>query len=132
MDVTFESLVGPHILTGVDFEVVREQYYEDASVIRFVLDGVTYVCTEDPSDGYRSSMGSLIRDDAPTTPVKNTFVGVAVLGRLCTTPDNDILEFVDSVNGNVILEVGTSNTDDYYPCFVGNFYPELMHVNQGK
>ncbi len=30
---------------------------------------------------------------------------------------------------NVVLEVGTDNSDDYYPSFVANFQPENMATN---
>jgi len=40
--------------------------------------------------------------------------------------ENDTLEFINSKNGEVVLEVGTDNSDDYYPCFVANFYPEKI------
>lgn len=32
----------------------------------------------------------------------------------------------------MILEVGTANTDDYYPYYVANWNPENMHINEGK
>ena len=49
--------------------------------------------------------------------VKNTFPAVK-------------LELLDCKTGKTVLEVGTENTDDYYPCFVANWSPENMACNQ--
>jgi len=44
----------------------------------------------------------------------------------------DIIRFIDKTTGLVVLEIGTTNTDDYYPSFVGIFNPQNMAVNQGR
>ena len=36
------------------------------------------------------------------------------------------------MGGKLILEVGTCNTDDYYPYTVFNYYPENMDINKDK
>lgn len=125
-----KDLVGPHILTGVDTGILKGTY-EDADTLLFCLDGVVYKATEDPDDGYRSYLRDL--EVVDNTNLANTFEGVAVIGRYDgedSHSDNDTLELVDAVNGNVILRVGTDNTDDYYPYCIMEFSPELMHVNQ--
>jgi hypothetical protein len=33
-------------------------------------------------------------------------------------------------NGEIIMEVGTDNDSAYYPCFMGNFYPENLPANR--
>jgi hypothetical protein len=40
--------------------------------------------------------------------------------------NNDILHLRSAKTGKLILSVGTSNTDDYYPSFVSDFVPETM------
>lgn len=133
--IELNTLVGEHILTGVDHEQVRivdagGYDYEDATMLRFVLDGQIYVATEDPNDGYRSSLRSLLIVDGP--PVANMFAPVRVFVREAGSDReyvNDYLEFIDANNGKTILEVGTDNADDYYPSFVGRFWPERMAVN---
>ena len=133
-----EDLVGRHILTGVDLAVAAgEPRWEgdrpdDCETVTFVLDGVTYRVREDPDDGYRSSM----RDIAIVTdPVANVFAPVAVLWRMGESREYedgcDALELLDEVTGKAVLSVGTRNTDDYYPFFVGEFTPENMAINQG-
>jgi len=135
--VTLDSLVGEHTLDAVDTFVQSVNTYgtnfEDASVIRFRLDGVTYTAIEDPSDGYRSSMESLfVSTDAE---VNNVFPPNRVVGRKKENDQyavNNTLELVDAVTGKVVLEVGTDNTDDYYPSFVSAFWPEHMAVNMSN
>jgi hypothetical protein len=133
-NVPLESLVGSHCLSGVDrlSEPNDDRYEPIRQVFRFTLDGITYVATEDPDDGYRSSMRTFAVSAAPT---KNTFPPVAVTGRM--KPDtqyesNHTLQLVDDVTGEVVLEVGTDNVGDYYPGFVAEWRPELLAPNAGK
>lgn len=137
-----QDLVGNHILDAVDFsnEQVKTwgDEFEDCEVVRFRLNGQVFAATEDPSDGYRSSM----RDIASLgdVPMQNVFRPQAVVGRYQSerpayegadyTYQCDILELVDARTGKVVLEVGTDNTDDYYPSFVSSFHPEAMSCNQ--
>lgn len=135
VNIDMDSLVGEHVLDGVDtFSESIKQYgnqFEDCSIIRFRLDGIIYTATEDPSDGYRSSLGTLFV--SASEPMKNVFPAIRVLARkkkndrYCV---NDTLELVDLVTDKVVLEVGTDHTDDYYPSFVGAFWPENMATNQ--
>lgn len=136
-NITLESLVGEHILDAVDtFTESVKQYgdhFEDCSIIRFRLDGKVYTATEDPDDGYRSSLGTLFM--SADEPMRNTFPAIRVDARKKaneTYQTNDTLELVDLVTGKVVLEVGTDNTDDYYPSFVGAFWPENMATNQDQ
>lgn len=136
--VELKSLVGKHVLSGVD-EVNRkmeiyEGEFEDCQCINFVLDGITYTAIEDPSDGYRSALDSLIRSD---DKVSNNFTPIEVTVSYVETSDEhsgvcDILEFRDTKNGKLVLEIGTDNVDDYYPVFVGSFIPENLSINEGK
>jgi hypothetical protein len=140
--VDFLSLVGEHWLSGCDEETLSfETGYswrpvEDANCINFILDGKTYTAKEDPNDGYRSMMDDLFVSDYQ---VKNTFHPVKVVVSHVTDNSDkwshiecDILRFTDCVNGKVVLEVGTDNTDDYYPSFVASFSPENMSINEGR
>jgi hypothetical protein len=133
--VDLDSLVGEHVLDAVDtFSESIKQYgnhFEDCSIIRFRIDGTVYTAIEDPDDGYRSSLGQLFV--STDEPMKNVFPSVRVLGRKKENERSaihDTLQFVDVVSGEVVLEVGTDNTDDYYPWFVSSFWPDRMAVNQ--
>lgn len=135
--VALDSLVGEHVLDAVDMDSTKvkkySDYLEDANVIRFRLDGKVYTAVEDPSDGYRSSMEKLFVSDAAMT---NVFAPVKVLARMSGNGDygqvNDTLELLDCANGKTILRVGTDNTDDYYPCFISEWSPGFMAVNDGR
>ena len=133
VEVSFDTLVGPHWLTGWDHGITPgnpQRYEEDASHVRFVLDGVTYRASEDPSDGYRSCLGSLAIEPADAAPVPH-IPPTYVIARKSSNVDHDVLEFVTEHDA-LVLEIGTSNSDDYYPSFVGAFYPENLPVNAGK
>ena len=130
-EVSLDTLLGEHILSGVDFSTIppADRYDEEAQTCAFILDGKTYIATEDPSDGYRSSLGSLIVGGEVTTK----FPPCRVVGRKVADGDyekNDVIELVDATTGEAVLEIGTGNTDDYYPYFVARFYPAAMAVNK--
>lgn len=125
--VTFESLIGPHMLDGVDFSTgsVKQDWgdgFEDCQVMRFRLDGIVYAAIEDPSDGYRSTMRELVVSSAP---MKNTFAPIAVECRMRASEEYQVDEVMEAVtpDGVALLEFGTANTDDYYPYYVANWNP---------
>lgn len=122
-----KDLVGQHELSGVDM-VELAGSYGPASVCRFVLDGKIYTVTEDESDGYRSSMQDIVEGGEP---VVNLFEPQKVLCSMDEpgTDRDEILSIRDVVTGKIVLSVGTSATDDYYPSFIANFQPENMACN---
>jgi hypothetical protein len=132
----FSSLVGAHALTGVSRETVRLPRYEgddsleDAQALNFEIDGVVYSAIEDPGDGYRSSMRHLTIGAADVT----RFAPHRVVGSMRPRDEygeNDVLEFRDIITGGVVLAIGTSNSDDYYPSFVAEWNPENLAANAG-
>jgi hypothetical protein len=118
-----KDLVGEHILTGVDMD---SKDYGDSQAIRFTLDGKTYVAVEDPEDGYRSCMGELIEINES---LPNTFKSQKVVGTMRDDTSDDVLDLIDVKTGKIVVSVGTSNTNDYYPWFTAEFNPENMAVN---
>lgn len=133
--VDLDSLLGEHMLDAVDtfVEKVKQAYgddFEDSEIIRFRLDGVVYTAISEPGDGYRSSMDQLFV--SPSDEVRNVFPPVKVIGTKKPNDEyqmNDVLQLVDAVTGKIVMEVGTDNTDDYYPGFVSSFSPENMATN---
>ncbi|WP_024898834.1 hypothetical protein [Brucella rhizosphaerae] len=131
-----KDLIGRHMLDAVDFTNAMIKgwldEYEDCEVCRFRLDGTTYVAVEDPDDGYRSSMRELLVDENAT--MSNVFpaieVEAAYRDKYGDHDGADILMLVDVVTGKTVLEIGTDNTDDYYPFFVSDFQPQNMATNQ--
>jgi len=129
------KLVGEHLLDAVDFsdEQVKTwgNRFEACQVMRFRLDGKCYTATEDPCDGYRSCMLELaVSEDAE---MNNVFAPMKVIGRYRTKgshgDQDDVLELIDAVTGQIVIEVGTESVDDYYPGFVASFHPEVMAHN---
>jgi hypothetical protein len=131
--VDFKDLLGDHFLDAVDRDTKEVQRwseeFESVNVLRFRLGGVVYMAVENPSDGYRSSMDKFfVSEDV----MMNVFRPVKVTARMRPNDEwrnNDVLELVDVANGEVILAVGTSNNDDYYPSFVGEWWPDKLAVN---
>ena len=126
-----EDLVGMHELSGVDRGSTKGGYCdEDCETIAFVLDGITYIAQEDPSDGYRSAMKEIT---VSSLEIKNRFNPQRVLCRMkdeSQCESYDVLEIIDIETGKVVLSVGTGNNDDYYPYWVAEFTPENMACNQ--
>lgn len=128
-DVQFSELDGKVMdLHGVDYltEEVRRygDEYDNASVVAFRLNDRFYLAVEDPSDGYRSMLRCLKSRKATKADIKNKFGPIKVQASIRTGTDGraaDILWLQEVQTGELILEVGTDNTDDYYPSFVGNF-----------
>lgn len=115
-----KDFAGKHKLSGVEY--TTKDGYE---AILFTLDDVHYLATEDPNDGYRSTMNDVeVSERAP----RSWFLPVEVVG-VYGSSDDDIISFVDSRNGKVVLEIGTRDVDDYYPCCVMSYSPENFAVN---
>jgi hypothetical protein len=133
-----KNLVGLHKLSGVDTAIETVKLYEwsdsteECYVVRFVLDGITYKAVEDPNDGYRSNCGELIVCEEPIT---NNFPPQEVMAKMKDNDEysvNDTIQFIDVVTGKIVLEVGTDNTDCYYPYCVMNWKPENLAINAGR
>jgi len=134
--IKLKSLVGKHKLSGVDFENKSVILYEWSDleycqVVRFCLDGKTYMAVQDPSDGYRSCMKHCLV--VPEMP-KNKFEEVEVYGVMKGEGEyneNDVIQFYDTITNKIILEIGTSNANDYYPFWVAKWSPENLCLNIG-
>lgn len=133
--ITFQSLCGEHIFSGVELTSERIKTYwteEDCNVILFTLDGITYKLVENPDDGYRSYCGDIeISDVAP----KYNFQGIRVICSMMEDghyEKNDCIVLRDCENGEIVLEAGTMNYDDYYPYCHFAYYPENMSCNKNK
>jgi len=131
-----KDLVGEHELSGVDTTTERVKkygyYHEDCEVVRFVIDGKTYKAIEDPDDGYRSYLMEL---EVTDEKVINSFPPQKVIGKMKDDSDwekNDTIQFIDATTKKVVLEVGTDNTDAYYPYCVLHWSPENLAINAGK
>ena len=135
-----KDLVGEHELSGVDSITEEKKEFSfsecarEVQVIRFVLDGKTYKAIEDPSDGYRSYLEELEVTDEKIT---NNFPPQKVIGNMKKRDEwciyeNDTIQFIDSVTGGIVLEIGTDNYDGYYPMCVLYWNPENLAINIGR
>lgn len=128
-----KDLVGEHLLSGLDEYIVKgeETWEEDANAYRFVLDDITYMAVEDPSDGYRSMLCDL---QITSDKVNYNFPPQKVIGKMMLPNSeyyaNDIIEFYDAFTDKLVLSIGTDNYDDYYPSCVMNWHPENLNINQ--
>jgi hypothetical protein len=126
------DLVGLHELTAVDEGTELRKSWgseEQCNAIYFTLDGVTYAVVEDPEDGYRSHARDI---EVVERAMKNVFPPCKVVARHVTHAQMgsaDMLVLTDTTTGRDVLTVGTSNTDDYYPCYEADFDPRAMAVN---
>lgn len=111
-------------LTGQEFD------FYGVDNCRFKLDNVIYEALEDENDGYRSSLGSVALYEDPlltflkhnddiffNVPLAKVTIGITDEG------DMDGHEFVDDT-GHTWLIVGTSHSDDWYPCFIFSYRPK--------
>jgi hypothetical protein len=127
--------LGNHVLSGFDNTIEKEQndsWSDTFQVVKFVLDGKTYKASEDPADGYRSYLNDLIIINEKIT---NTFPPHDVIGKMIAdnpSQINDIIEFIDILTNKTVLEIGTADTDDYYPYCVMKWSPENLAINNCK
>lgn len=129
------DLTGLHTLSGVD---VGDMEVEDewsgelqfCQYVKFTLDGVHYMAVEDPDDGYRSRCRDLVISD---TPPKYSFRPQSMNCYMKANDEggykNDILIMEDIQTGEIILEVGTGDYNDYYPYCHFLYRPEGMACN---
>lgn len=126
------TLVGEHILFGCDCstEQVKDwgEIYVSAGVMRFNMDGKVYEAIENPDDGYRSTLEGLHIPDTGVV-VQNMFAPTAVIAvhqSQSHSSMDDILELRNAKTGKVIIKIGTSDINDYYPGCVMEFNPENL------
>jgi uncharacterized protein YdcH (DUF465 family) len=129
-----KELLGKHTLTGVgEWQTEYKELWETikARAFSFELDNIIYTAIENPDDGYRSMLEELKKGEGKIkTKIPPTEV-VCKMKPNCDFEENEILQMVDTKNGKRILEVGTGNTNDYYPYFVAGWRPENLHYNEG-
>jgi hypothetical protein len=138
MKIELENLKGEHTLSGI--EVGEREFKnfwghkEECGYIKFTLDGITYIAVEDPDDGYRSYMRDLEIVDEDCE-IKLPDIKVCCKMREDDkgwNETNEVLEFIDLINCETILAIGTGNTSDYYPYCVLDYYPERMSCNADR
>lgn len=114
--VDFDKLVG----------LKASLYYENHSN-QFQLGSVLFEVIEDENDGYRSSMQEVQVVDTNHPRKDGDYLGPVVIEKFYTG-DYDGYIIRDENDGHQWLLFGTSNHDDYYPCFSFNFTPKPTYT----
>lgn len=122
---------GTHFLSGVERVTVQTEWGDMANGLRFTIDGKSYECYEDKEDGYRST-GHILETDKqckynfPPQPVNiewfdecDEYTSYKTWYLVMKDPSTDL----------VVLRVGTSDYNDYYPMAILDFTPENMKIN---
>ncbi|CUO44463.1 hypothetical protein MCI89_14465 [Muricomes sp. OA1] len=126
MEIKLKDFIGKHKLSGVDYVPSPE-----GNNILFCLDGIKYILVENEYDGYRSYMDGLDITDKKISHVFPAQVVECVYEAEIDNWESDIL-FMFSLDGKLILEIGTEMVNDQYPCAVFAYYPENMDINSTK
>lgn len=101
-----------------------DSYYKnDINGAFFRINKKTFLITEDPSDGYRSSLDTI--SNMPHS-FENVFPPVSVYLRKGEGYESEIIKMINVENDLVIFEFGTNTYDNWYPYFVCNFSPESI------
>lgn len=127
--VPLEKFIGQHTLTGMSNDSIPEagEYgqVEECQVVRFTIDGVHFEAVQDPNDGYRSSLREVrISKNPPAVSIDP----VRVEAVMRNAPNDEVLQFVNVKTRKPIIEIGTSEANDYYPGFVGEIHPENVNT----
>lgn len=142
---------GLALLTGIERGAAGLERFVEVSydhevgrAFSFCVDGATYTAFENPDDGYRSSMGSMVAREGNWCETQfepcaliATFANERDLGWANSTEDSfgpsderaahsDILRLHEPSGMEVALAVGTRRSDEYYPCFVGHHCPKTL------
>jgi hypothetical protein len=142
--IEFKTLIGLRTLTAIETGYVQDNGESDwrdmqqCNYFSFTLDGIAYTAIESPEDGYRSCMDRLILgrpdggDSVCKTEIPDTAVLVVFAKEDQNTDSETLLWFFAVENGKIVVEVGTDNSDNWYPQYVGCFRPENLPVNTQK
>jgi len=130
--IGFADLIGEAEFTIVPLSP-RHPFDNDANGVAFMLGDTMFFCFEDPDDGYRSTAGPLLTGQGDAyafgSGYTTQYIKEPVL--VAHIDDNywDILRVTSRITGQVIFEIGTSNVDDYYPCYHEERNPAGLSAN---
>jgi hypothetical protein len=90
----------------------------------FKLDDIIWEAVEDPSDGYRSYLNSIISSDT-TGIFFNTSLAQVTVAEV-SEYNCEGYDLIDTVDGHCWLRFGTYGLEDYYPYFVFEYFPKKI------
>ncbi len=119
---------GWHELSGFCDTTTKPEEYSDEEVNALIvrIDGMDYICFEDPSDGYRSHSEIMPSEQECT----NTFPPQRVYVKYYERHDDVGMEIYNPDFGLILL-IGTDYADDYYPVARWEWHPENLPINHG-
>lgn len=123
--VGLSSFLGDHYLSGVEYTTVEDEDGCQYEALGFCLDGITYIVSKDPEDGYRSSCREII---ISKTPCSTYFLPQEVVG-LYDDDMEKVIKFIDLHTGKTVMRFGTDYSDSYYPYCVMEWIPENLSTN---
>ncbi len=133
--MAWDDLLGERELKAIRIDV-RHPFDPDSSGVAFELGDFTVFVFEDPSDGYRSCAVEpmIVHSPMYAFGCDPDYIRVPVtVSRWEKGAGDDYepdgIQMKDRRNGKVILTLGTSNSDDYYPSFVCDWQPENIAGN---
>jgi hypothetical protein len=125
-------------LVGFDLDY----YGADSGDHTFSIDKIVFKVFENPDDGYRSHLGPIDYSDMHSSLFFDKPIARVRIESFdaddCDIDDDRFwssqrsrgYRLIDVVDGHVWLEFGTSNYDDYYPCFVFRHTPKEENKNR--
>ena len=118
--ISFEELYGIHVISGFENTIDKFGF----SAVKFILDGKTYMAVCDPDDGWRSSLGCIVKtEDKCATNLPNIIVEIR------KADDKDLSGIVFIIRDNrysarPFIWLGTLWTDSWYPSCEMRYIPE--------
>ena len=103
-EINFSSMVGD-----------KASLYTCTDMNCFQLGSVKFEVIEDESDGYRSSMDTVVI--LTTDAIKRDYLGEVIIEEINET-DQRGFQLRDVEKDHIWLTFGTDNADDWYPCFM--------------
>lgn len=135
-NITLESLCGVHLLQGFELTEQNIERYGslcECNVVKFMLDGITYIAIEDPEDGWRSYCDEIkVSPEKPKYPIPDCEVSCTMKSNQNDGYQHDVLVGTDTHTGLIVFEIGTMYADDYYPYCCFEYHPENMFCNKQK
>jgi hypothetical protein len=120
-----EELVGDHVLDFVPIIDLRHPFDADATGALFGLDGFIYLVFEDPADGYRSNAAPILSFKGDLWELGDRWPEHITMWVVCSMEGSGdgVLTMREIASGKVVFEVGTDNSDDYYPSYIARWTP---------
>ena len=130
---SLEQLVGEQVLSFVPALDLRHPFDADASGCAFGMGGWVYLVFEDPDDGYRSLAAPLLAFKGDLYQLGGSLWPEPInLNVVCSMQGEGggVLTAREVATGKVVFEIGTDNSDDYYPSYIARWTPPGLRAGE--